>query len=67
MRIERNIATVPELLGWDRGRISQRVDELLTLVGLPLEYRRRYPRQLSGGQQQRVGLARASPPTRRSC
>ena len=59
MRIERNIATVPELLGWDRGRISQRVDELLTLVGLPLEYRRRYPRQLSGGQQQRVGLARA--------
>jgi osmoprotectant transport system ATP-binding protein len=59
MRIERNIATVPELLGWERARIDARVDELLDLVGLPREFRRRYPRQLSGGQQQRVGIARA--------
>jgi osmoprotectant transport system ATP-binding protein len=55
-----NVATVPRLLGWDRGRIRRRVDELLTLVGLqPSEYRDRYPHQLSGGQQQRVGVARA--------
>ncbi|KAB8145068.1 ABC transporter ATP-binding protein [Chloroflexia bacterium SDU3-3] len=59
MRIEQNIAVVPELLGWDRERIRQRTDELMELIGLPPEYRRRYPRQLSGGQQQRVGLARA--------
>ena len=60
MRVEDNIAVVPRLLGWDRARISGRVDELLRLVGLPPgEYRRRYPAQLSGGQQQRVGLARA--------
>jgi osmoprotectant transport system ATP-binding protein len=59
MRIEQNIAVVPELLGWDRKRIDARIDELLDLVALPREYRRRYPRQLSGGQQQRVGLARA--------
>jgi osmoprotectant transport system ATP-binding protein len=59
MRIEQNIAVVPELLGWERNRIDARIDELLQLVGLPLDYRRRYPRQLSGGEQQRVGLARA--------
>jgi osmoprotectant transport system ATP-binding protein len=60
MTVAQNIATVPEILGWNKARIASRIDELLTLVELnPAEFRDRYPAQLSGGQQQRVGLARA--------
>jgi osmoprotectant transport system ATP-binding protein len=54
-----NIATVPQLLGWDRDRRQARVRELIDLVGLDHEFAERYPAQLSGGQQQRVGVARA--------
>jgi len=58
--VEENIATVPDLLGWPRSRIRDRVTELLELLDLaPNAYRGRYPHQLSGGQQQRVGVARA--------
>jgi osmoprotectant transport system ATP-binding protein len=57
--IAQNIATVPQLLGWDKERIRARTDELLDLVGLDPELSARYPVQLSGGQQQRVGVARA--------
>ncbi len=60
MTVAKNIAVVPELLGWERERIAARVDELLTLVRLhPGMYRDRLPRALSGGEAQRVGVARA--------
>ncbi|HSJ21758.1 MAG TPA: betaine/proline/choline family ABC transporter ATP-binding protein [Nocardioidaceae bacterium] len=60
MTIAENIATVPRLLGWDKRRIAERIDELLETVGMePGMYRNRYPKELSGGQRQRVGVARA--------
>ena len=59
MTIASNIATVPRMLGWDKGRTNARVDELLETVGMDRSYRDRHPKELSGGQRQRVGVARA--------
>ena len=41
------------------GQRTDRVVELLSLVGLRPEYLRRYPHAFSGGQRQRIGIARA--------
>jgi oligopeptide/dipeptide ABC transporter ATP-binding protein len=38
---------------------DEEVARLLDMVGLPIEFARRYPHQLSGGQARRIGVARA--------
>jgi len=57
--VERNIGLVPAIERWEARRISERVRELMGIVGLEAEITSRYPRELSGGQRQRVGVARA--------
>lgn len=53
-----NIAFPLKVRKWEKARITARVEEMLTLVGLE-DYASRKPKQLSGGQQQRVAIARA--------
>ncbi|HEX6207159.1 MAG TPA: betaine/proline/choline family ABC transporter ATP-binding protein [Actinomycetota bacterium] len=63
--IRQNIATVPDLLRWERPRTRARVDELAEMLRLDHGLLDRYPGELSGGQRQRVGVARglaADPP-----
>ncbi|GGF10168.1 glycine/betaine ABC transporter ATP-binding protein [Halobacillus andaensis] len=60
MTIEENISIVPEMKKWDKKDLSNRIDELMSMVGLdPSKHRKRKPSELSGGQQQRVGVLRA--------
>jgi putative spermidine/putrescine transport system ATP-binding protein len=58
MTAAQNVGFPLEARGWQKAAAAERIDEMLTLVGLAA-IADRYPHQMSGGQQQRISLARA--------
>lgn len=54
-----NVVLMARYLGWDAGRINDRLAELAELTRFPTAGLDRFPTQLSGGQRQRVSLMRA--------
>lgn len=44
---------------WKKHDISNRIGELMTMVGINPDYVDRFPTQFSGGQRQRIAIARA--------
>lgn len=61
MTVYQNIAFGLENLKWDKQKIRDRVNELLTMLKIE-QFELRYPSELSGGQQQRVAIARTLAP-----
>ena len=56
--VAKNISLPLEMVGWDRRKRAERVNELVDLVELA-GFESHHPWQLSGGMQQRVSIARA--------
>jgi cell division transport system ATP-binding protein len=57
--VYRNLRFVLKATGWkDKERINDRIDEVLTQVGMA-DKKERMPHELSGGEQQRIAIARA--------
>ena len=60
--VDENVGFGLRMLGWSPERIDERVNQILTLVGLA-GFGQRAVYELSGGEQQRVALARALAPS----
>src|SRR5690606_33525381 len=54
-----NVTLVARRIGWDRGRIDARIEELAQMTRMEASMLSRFPHELSGGQRQRVALMRA--------
>src|SRR5438552_5328719 len=59
MNVYDNIALLGKITNKARHEVELRIDLLMSFVGLPPVYKRKYPHELSGGEQQRVGICRA--------
>lgn len=59
MTIAENISILGKVAKKPRQEIKDRVEALMEMVQLPVNYLNKYPHELSGGEQQRVGLCRA--------
>jgi len=59
MRVGDIIEEALKIHGLFKGEESKRVDELMQIVGLKTDYKRKYPHEFSGGERQRIGIARA--------
>jgi oligopeptide transport system ATP-binding protein len=59
MTVAQTLAEPLRLHGLHAGGESERVAQLLRIVGLAPEHALRYPHEFSGGQRQRIGIARA--------
>ena len=57
--VEDNLKFVLKATGWkDKKEISQRIYEVLDMVGIKVN-KKKFPFELSGGEQQRIAIARA--------
>lgn len=59
MTVAQVLAEPMQIARWEEARIQDRINGLLTLVGLDNTHMQRYPHEFSGGQKQRIGIARA--------
>lgn len=55
-----NITLVATVRKWKLAQISERLDEMSSIMNLDAHLLERYPHELSGGQRQRVALMRAA-------
>lgn len=56
--VYKNLRFVLKATGWKKENIDQRIDEVLTAVGM-IEAKQKMPHELSGGEQQRIAIARS--------